>query len=125
MHKMLLLAFDGIASMSKTPLRLAYFLSLGLFSVFLGYIVYVLYDHFVRGGQLVPGWTSIMSAITIFGTIQLLLFGLFGEYLGRIYEQVKERPLYIIQEIKRADATGKKTPTAASASNRSGLATKS
>ena len=114
MHKMLLLAFDGIASMSKTPLRLAYILSLALFSVFLGYIVYVLFDHFVRGGQLVPGWTSIMSAITIFGTIQLLLFGLFGEYLGRIYEQVKQRPLYIIQEIKRSEAGG---PTASSAAN--------
>jgi dolichol-phosphate mannosyltransferase len=43
-----------------------------------------------------------MSAITIFGTIQLLLFGVFGEYLGRVYEQVKNRPLYIIQDIQRA-----------------------
>jgi dolichol-phosphate mannosyltransferase len=102
-HKMLLLAFDGIASMSRAPLRLAYALSLGLFAVFVGYICYVLYDHFVRGGTLVPGWTSIMSAITIFGTIQLLLFGVFGEYLGRVYEQVKQRPLYIIQEIKRGE----------------------
>ena len=125
MHKMLLLAFDGIASMSKTPLRLAYLLSLVLFSVFLGYIAYVLYDHFVRGGQLVPGWTSIMSAITIFGTIQLLLFGLFGEYLGRIYEQVKERPLYIIQEIKRAETSGEAPPSTASATSRPGLAIQS
>lgn len=100
--KMLLLAFDGITSMSIKPLRLAYALSLMLFALFVGYIVYVLYDHFVRGGALVPGWTSIMSAITIFGTIQLLLLGVFGEYLGRIYEQAKNRPLYIIQEIKRA-----------------------
>ena len=43
-----------------------------------------------------------MSAITIFGTIQLLLLGVFGEYIGRIYEQSKHRPLYIIQEITRA-----------------------
>jgi dolichol-phosphate mannosyltransferase len=102
-HKMLRLAFDGIASMSKAPLRLAYALSLLLFAIFVGYIVYVLFDHFILGGQLVPGWTSIMSAITIFGTIQLLLFGVFGEYLGRVYEQVKQRPLYIIQEIRRAE----------------------
>ena len=101
-HKMLRLAFDGIASMSRAPLRLAYGFSLALFAVFVGYILYVLYDHFILGGQLVPGWTSIMSAITIFGTIQLLLFGVFGEYIGRIYEQVKGRPLYIIEEIKRA-----------------------
>jgi dolichol-phosphate mannosyltransferase len=102
-RKMLRLAFDGIASMSTKPLRLAYVLSLLLFAVFVGYIFYVLYDHFIRGGALVPGWTSIMSAITIFGTIQLLLLGVFGEYLGRIYEQAKNRPLFIVQEIKRAD----------------------
>lgn len=102
-HKMLLLAFDGIASMSRAPLRLAYGFSLVLFAVFIGYILYVLYDHFILGGQLVPGWTSIMSAITIFGTMQLLLFGVFGEYLGRVYEQVKQRPLYIIEEVKRSE----------------------
>ena len=102
-HKMLLLAFDGIASMSRAPLRLAYGFSLLLFAVFIGYILYVLYDHFILGGQLVPGWTSIMSAITIFGTMQLLLFGVFGEYLGRVYEQVKQRPLYIIEEVKRSE----------------------
>jgi len=109
-HKMLRLALDGIASMSTKPLRLAYVLSLVLFAVFVGYIFYVLYDHFLRDGVLVPGWTSIMSAITIFGTIQLLLFGVFGEYLGRVYEQVKQRPLYIIQEIKRGPAEGAAPP---------------
>jgi dolichol-phosphate mannosyltransferase len=104
-RKMLRLAADGIASMSAVPLRLAYALSLLLFAVFVGYIVYVLFNHFILGGALVPGWTSLMSAITIFGTIQLLLLGVFGEYLGRIYEQVKNRPLYIVQEIKRSPAT--------------------
>ncbi|MEI7910040.1 MAG: glycosyltransferase family 2 protein [Verrucomicrobiota bacterium] len=99
-HKMLALAFDGIASMSTAPLRSAYLLCLLLFSVFIGYIMWVLFDHFVYGSPLVQGWTSIMSAITIFGTIELLMFGIFGEYLGRTYEQVKQRPLYIIAEVK-------------------------
>ena len=98
-RKMLLLAFDGIASMSAVPLRLAYVLSLLLFSIFVGYVLYVLYQHFGRGGELVPGWTSLMAAITIFGTIQLLQLGIFGEYLGRIYEQTKNRPLFIVQDI--------------------------
>ena len=102
-RKMLRFAFDGIASMSAAPLRLAYVMSLLLFGIFVSYILYVLYDHFVRGGELVHGWTSIMAAITIFGTIQLLLFGVFGEYLGRIYEQSKNRPLFIIQEIARSE----------------------
>jgi glycosyltransferase involved in cell wall biosynthesis len=108
-RKMMRFAFDGIVSMSAAPLRMAYVLSLLLFGIFVGYILYVIYDHFVRGGELVPGWTSIMSAITIFGTIQLLLFGVFGEYLGRIYEQSKGRPLYIIQEIVPAET---ETPAA-------------
>ncbi len=103
-RKMVRFAFDGIASMSAMPLRLAYVFSLLLFSVFVVYIFYVVYSHFIRGSELVPGWTSIMSAITIFGTIQLLLFGVFGEYLGRIYEQSKNRPLFIIQEIVQAGA---------------------
>jgi dolichol-phosphate mannosyltransferase len=110
-RKMMRFAFDGIASMSAMPLRLAYVFSLLLFGVFVGYIVYVLYDHFVRGSILVPGWTSIMSAITIFGTIQLLLFGVFGEYLGRIYEQSKNRPLFIVQEIVQAGSVTESTST--------------
>lgn len=101
MRKMVRLAADGIASMSQAPLRLAYVVSLSLFAVFVGYILYVIVKHALTGDELVPGWTSIMSAITIFGTIQLLLLGVFGEYLGRVYEQVKNRPLYIVQEIKR------------------------
>lgn len=104
LHKMLRLAADGIASMSQAPLRMAYFVSLGLFGIFVGYIVYVLLKHAFVGGTLEPGWTSIMAAITIFGTIQILFLGVFGEYLGRVYEQVKNRPLYIVQEIQRTSA---------------------
>lgn len=101
-HKMLRLAADGIASMSQAPLRLAYVVSLGLFAIFIGYIIYVFIKHTLTGAELEPGWTSIMAAITIFGTIQILLLGVFGEYLGRVYEQVKNRPLYIVQEIQRS-----------------------
>ena len=109
-RKMLRLAFDGVTSVSTKPLRLAYLFSLLLFGVFVGYILYVLFNHFVLGGFLIPGWTSLMSAITIFGTIQLLLFGVFGEYLGRVYEQVKNRPLYIIQEIRRSQDAAQDDP---------------
>ncbi|EEF63448.1 glycosyltransferase family 2 protein [Pedosphaera parvula] len=110
-HKMMRLAIDGIASMSQAPLRLAYAVSLMLFAVFVGYILYAFIKHLVVGTELVPGWTSIMSAITIFGTIQLLLLGVFGEYLGRVYEQVKNRPLYVVQEIRRAAQEGNTTTT--------------
>ena len=65
--------------------------------------IVVPYDHLVHGGVLVPGWTSIISAITIFGTMQLLLFSVFGEYLGRICEQSRNGPPFIIRKIKRAN----------------------
>jgi dolichol-phosphate mannosyltransferase len=110
-RKMLTLATDGIASMSRIPLRLAYALSVLLLAVFFGYVLYVLFGHFVLGGKLVPGWTSLMATVTIFGTVQLLLLGVFGEYLGRIYEQVKQRPLYIVEQIKRALPAEPPTPT--------------
>jgi len=120
---MLLLAVDGIASMSRVPLRLAYALSLLLLLVFAGYVAYVLFDHFVRGADLVHGWTSLMATITIFGTVQLLLLGVFGEYLGRIYEQVKQRPLYIVEQIKRTDSTEANGAPAEKSSAPSTLAT--
>jgi dolichol-phosphate mannosyltransferase len=102
-HKMLLLATDGITSMSRAPLRLAYGVSMVLLTVFLGYVLYVLFNHFALGGKLAPGWTSLMATVTIFGTAQLILLGVFGEYLGRIHEQVKQRPLYVIEQMKRSD----------------------
>ena len=76
-------------------------LSLLLFSVFVGYVAFVSVRHLLLGSDLVHGWTSLMAAITIFGTIQLLLLGVMGEYLGRIYEQVKQLPLYILEEVRR------------------------
>ncbi len=99
--KMMLLAWDGITCMSRAPLRLAYAVSMLLLTVFLGYVLYVLFDHFALGGKLIPGWTSLMATITIFGTVQLVLLGVFGEYIGRIHEQVKQRPLYVIEQTKR------------------------
>jgi dolichol-phosphate mannosyltransferase len=101
-RKMLGLAMDGIASMSAAPLRLAYGIALLLFGLFVGDIVWAHWRHIFRGGALAPGWTSLMLAITCFGAMQLLLLGVFGEYLGRVYEQSKNRPLFIIQEIAQS-----------------------
>lgn len=98
LHKMLVLAFDGIASMSVAPLRLAFLMSVLLFFICVGYVGVTLIKFFVYGVPMVPGWTSLMATVTIFGTIQLLLMGIFGEYLGRIYEQVKQRPIYLVRE---------------------------
>lgn len=112
MHKMLLLALDGITSMSRAPLRLAYGVSMLLLAVFFGYVLYVLFSHFALGDKLVPGWTSLMATITIFGTVQLVLLGVFGEYLGRIHEQVKQRPLYVIEQVRRTELEPEGRPAA-------------
>jgi glycosyltransferase involved in cell wall biosynthesis len=99
-NKLLRLGFDGIASMSQLPLRLAYGTCLILFLLFFSYIIY---EMIFSNEKLMPGWSSLMCAIIIFGTAQLLVIAVFGEYLGRVHEQVKNRPLYIVEEIQRSD----------------------
>jgi polyisoprenyl-phosphate glycosyltransferase len=97
---MIRLAFDRIASMSLLSIRLASALPLVLFGVFVGYLVSVLIHHFFVAGELVPEWSSLMAALMIFGTIQLLLLGVQGEYQGRSYEQVKLRTFYHVQGVR-------------------------
>ncbi len=96
LRKMLRLALDAMVSFSSAPLRLAYVLSGLLMLVTLGYLAYVLLVHFVWGIALVPGWASLLLAIIGFGAMNLFCLGLMGEYVGRIYEQVKHRPVYIV-----------------------------
>ena len=95
-RKMLRFAIDGITSFSSVPLRLATYLGLlsSLLSFYVG--VWALYIKFVAG-EAIPGWTSVMLAVLFMGGTQLLTLGIFGEYLGRTYEEVKGRPLFLIQ----------------------------
>jgi dolichol-phosphate mannosyltransferase len=56
------------------------------------------------GSGLVPGWTSLMVAVLFLGGLQLLAIGILGEYIGRIYEEAKRRPLYLVQETRNVTA---------------------
>ena len=97
--RMVRFALDAITSFSVVPLQLATTLG-ALFS--LGSFVYamlVLYQHFFTG-RTISGWSSQMLVTLFFGGVQLLFLGILGEYIGRIFEQVKERPLYLIKEIE-------------------------
>ncbi len=95
-------ALDGITGFSMAPLRL--WLYVGAFIAFVsllfaGYIV-------IKGlffGTDVPGYASLMVAIAFFGGVQLLTLGLIGEYLGRIFQEVKQRPIYIIDKVLEAE----------------------
>ena len=94
-RKMLHFALDGILAYSTVPLRLglyAGFIS-GLMSVIL--LLHVLYIKFIEESA-VPGWATITVCILLFGGFQLVALGILGEYIGRIFEEVKRRPLYLV-----------------------------
>ncbi|MCB0506825.1 MAG: glycosyltransferase family 2 protein [Bacteroidetes bacterium] len=95
--KMFAFAFDGVASFSNIPLRLATYL--GFLVSFISFLVilYTLYQKYARH-NVVQGWSSLMVSILFVGGVQLICLGIIGEYLGRIMDNVKNRPLYIVKE---------------------------
>jgi polyisoprenyl-phosphate glycosyltransferase len=94
LRKMLRFAIDGITSFSVLPLRLATWLGLGAGVVAVAVGLWLFYVKFFARGA-VPGWTGIMVAVTFGFSAQLVMTGILGEYIGRIYEEIKRRPLYI------------------------------
>lgn len=96
LHKMLSLAINGITSLSTKPLRLITGLGLGVSFISLVMIVWALVRHF--SGMTINGWSSTMCIILFLGGVQLLCVGVLGEYIGKIYAEVKRRPPYIISE---------------------------
>lgn len=95
--KMFSFAFDGITAFSNLPLKLATYLGfiVSLFTFIV--IVYTLYQKYVNQNT-VQGWSSLMVSILFIGGVQLICLGIIGEYLGRIMDNVKQRPLYIVRE---------------------------
>lgn len=92
--KMLAFAFDGITSFSVTPIRLV------LFSGFISFFVSLLFGIYFFAlkifGTTVTGWTSLITSIWLIGGLQLIAIGLIGEYIGKLYTEVKRRPKYIV-----------------------------
>jgi dolichol-phosphate mannosyltransferase len=96
--KMIKFAYDGITSFSAFPLHIATALgALVSFFSFL-YAVYAIYARFFTN-QTLPGWTSVLVAVLFLGGVQLLSLGLIGGYLGKAYEELKQRPSYIIRDV--------------------------
>ena len=96
LRKMLALAFDGITSLSVKPIRLI--TGFGFVVSIIGFLLtlWSIICHFI--GNTVAGWTSILSIVSFFGGIQLVSIGVIGEYVGKIYMEVKKRPRYVIEE---------------------------
>lgn len=97
LKKMIKFAKDGIIAFSSKPLRII--TTLGFLSVVLSFIVLV-YSVIRKllGNNVITGWASLMVAITFFAGVQMLSLGIVGEYIARIYDEIKGRPLYIIKE---------------------------
>ncbi len=91
-RKMLHFALDGIMAYSKIPLRISFYAGMisGLLSIFM--IMHAVYCHIV--GEASPGWTTVVVVLCLLGGLQLMFIGIAGEYIGRIFEEVKKRPLY-------------------------------
>jgi polyisoprenyl-phosphate glycosyltransferase len=98
LSKMLKFASTSLLYFSKKPLKIA--LTMGFLSILvgLGLGIWVVTGLMFRSNTLVPGWASTVIAVIFFGGVQLLTIGVLGEYLGNIFDEIKSRPEYIVQE---------------------------
>jgi glycosyltransferase involved in cell wall biosynthesis len=96
LSKMLLFAWNGITSFSTFPMRLVLYFGVFNFMIAMVIVAYIFFSYII--GHTVPGWTSTMLPLTFFSGSNMMALGLIGEYIGKIYEEVKGRPRYIIEK---------------------------
>ena len=99
--RMLHFATDAVTSLSTAPLRLATWLGLTTFVLATILLVYTIMQWWE--GRVISGWASVMTAISFFAGVQLLVLGILGEYLGRLLHEVQARPLFLIDRVTTAD----------------------
>ncbi len=102
LRKMIKLATDGIISFSYRPLKLATFLGMTVSALSFIYLIAILLQKIFTNST-VEGWASTMVVSLFFNGVMLVVIGIMGEYVGRIYEEVKSRPLYVIGELINFD----------------------
>jgi dolichol-phosphate mannosyltransferase len=96
LRKMIRFAADGITAFSSRPLRIASYTGIIVFFIGLVYALYAIIQH--AAGKTQPGWTSLLVTVLLLGGIQLLSLGIIGEYLARIFNESKSRPLFFIKD---------------------------
>jgi polyisoprenyl-phosphate glycosyltransferase len=96
-RKMLRLAFDGIFSFSRAPLHLATWMGLGASVAAVLYAIYALYLRLVLHTA-IAGWTSLLLVVLLLGGVQLVTLGILGSYIARIYDEARQRPVYLVKE---------------------------
>jgi glycosyltransferase involved in cell wall biosynthesis len=97
-RRLVTFSITGILSFSKVPLRVATLLGFFISTLSLAYGLWLIAAFFV-GGRLPPGYTSLIVMMLFLGGLQLTVLGVLGEYLGSVFEEVKQRPLYIVDEV--------------------------
>ena len=97
LSKMMRFAFDALTGFSSAPLKLASHAGMWLAAGSILLIVYIAYAWL--SGHSIQGWTSLMLVVVVLGAVQMFVLALMGEYIGRLYNEAKRRPLYIVQEI--------------------------
>jgi dolichol-phosphate mannosyltransferase len=104
LRKMMKFAIDAVTSFSDVPLRMASYLGFTVSAAaFIYAIIIILFKAFRLGTpEYARGWASTMVVILFLGGVQLIGIGILGEYLGRIYDEVKGRPLYLIADVERS-----------------------
>jgi glycosyltransferase involved in cell wall biosynthesis len=98
--KLFRLGFTGLTSFTVMPLRFVSFAGLAISVTSLFYGCFLLFEHFVEGDHL-PGWATLSVGMMFLSGVQLLALGVIGEYLGRTFEEAKQRPVYIVAEDTR------------------------
>ncbi len=99
LHKMISFALDGILAYSMQPLRAAFYVGVLSALVSAALFLHVLFE--TLSGETVPGWATIVVCCAFFGGMQMMMLGICGEYIARILQEVKNRPLYIIGQDNR------------------------
>jgi dolichol-phosphate mannosyltransferase len=92
--RMIGLAVDAITAFSSKPLRIAFYTGVIVMGLCLAYLVFIAWSAFT--GNVVQGWTSLMAALLLLSAVQLLTIGIMGEYIGRIYDQTRNRPRFLV-----------------------------
>lgn len=100
-RKMIRFALDGIAAFSRAPLRMALYVGVVCGFLSLLMILHILFVYLM--GEAVSGWTTLGIAIFFLCGVQLIGLGIIGEYVGRVFEEVKHRPLYWVKETMNLD----------------------
>jgi hypothetical protein len=114
LRRLIGLSIDGVTAFSVAPLRLATVLGTALAVVAIFYGLQIIYETLVYGTK-VPGYPSLFVGVMVLGGVQLIMIGVVGEYIGKILEEIKGRPVYFVAEhdVKLAETAQPDAPSAA------------